>query len=407
MDLYEKYQLTRIVNACGKMTHLAGAAVLPEITAAVNAALPCFFDLDELQERAGEVIAQTTGAEWGCVTACTAAGITQGVAACMTGKDLGKIGQLPDTTGMADQVVLHKGHAVNFGAPVTQTIRLAGAQVVEIGTVGGASEHHLQHAINQDTAAVVFVVSHHTVRSGCIPLERTVAIAHEQDVPVVVDGAAQSFQLQKIVAAGADLAICSGHKYLSGTTAGIVCGREDLVRAVSLQSRGIGRPMKVGKEGIVGVMAALEYRTDLDVEAWQGEQDRKMNRIIERLSGIQGVQTSVEADPNGNPFSRARVDLDPIQSGLSAAALSRALADGDPSIRLRAHHMDEGYLIVDAIEMTDEEVDLTCERLIELLTAAEAEKKGIMERYGGGQTDPAQLAWLRKAAQITRHITGI
>ena len=82
MDLYDKYQLTRVVNGCGKMTHLAGAAVLPDIAAQVQAALPCFFDLGELQEKSGEVIARATGAEWGCVTACTAAGIALGVAAC-------------------------------------------------------------------------------------------------------------------------------------------------------------------------------------------------------------------------------------------------------------------------------------------------------------------------------------
>ena len=119
MDLYEKYRLTRVINACGKMTHLAGAIVLPDVVEEVTHAMGCFFDLDELQERAGEVIGRATGAQWGCVTACTAAGITLGVAASMTGNDLGRVGQLPDTTGMADEVVIQKGHAVNFGAPVS------------------------------------------------------------------------------------------------------------------------------------------------------------------------------------------------------------------------------------------------------------------------------------------------
>ena len=407
MDLYEKYQLSRIVNACGKMTHLSGAAVLPEIATQVNAALPCFFDLDELQERAGQIIATATGAEWGCVTACSAAGITLGVAACMSGSDLGKIAQLPDSAGMPDEVVLQKGHAVNFGAPLTQTIRLAGARVVEIGTVNGASESHLEHALSERSAAVVFVVSHHTIRHGCIPLEQTVAIAHERGVPVVVDGAAQSFQIPQIIAAGVDLAICSGHKYLSGTTAGIVCGRRDLVQAVVLQNRGIGRPMKVGKEGILGALAALEHRMGMDVEAWRAEQDRKMFHIIARLEDIGGIKMSVEPDPNGNPFGRARMDVDPLQAGLSAEALSRALADGTPSIRLRAHHVEEGYIMIDAIEMSDAEVDLVCDRLMELIQATEGEKTQLMERYAGGDNALAHLAWLRKVPQNIRHITGL
>ena len=117
MDLYEKYRLTRVINACGKMTHLAGAIVLPDVIEEVTHAMGCFYDLDELQDRAGEVIARATGAQWGCVTACTAAGISLGVAAAMTGNDLGRVWQLPDTTGMADEVIIQKGHAVNFGAP--------------------------------------------------------------------------------------------------------------------------------------------------------------------------------------------------------------------------------------------------------------------------------------------------
>ncbi|MSS72712.1 MAG: aminotransferase class V-fold PLP-dependent enzyme [Candidatus Latescibacteria bacterium] len=395
MDLHEKYRLTRVINACGKMTHLAGAAVLPEIVEAVNAALPYFFDLDELQERAGEVIARATGAQWGCVTACTAAGLTLGVAASMTGKDLGKIAQLPDTTGMKDEVVLQKGHAVNFGAPITQMIRLAGARPVEVGTINGTSEHHLKHALTDRTAAVMFVVSHHTVRFGCLPLKRVVEIAHEQGIPVIVDGAAQEAMIQQIIAAGADLAVCSGHKYLSGTTAGIVAGREDLVRAVNMQNRGIGRPMKVGKEGIVGAMAALEHRMRLNLADWEAGQDRKMKRIIERLSNIPGLALTVDPDPNGNPFSRARVTVDPAQTGLTAAILNRAMADGDPSIRLRGHHVDEGYFNVDAIEMTDEEVDLTCDRLRKFLTASPQEKTRLAERYGRGRAASPRLAWLQ------------
>ena len=406
MDLYEKYQLTRVINACGKMTHLAGAAVLPPIAAQAAAALPHFFDLEQLQERAGAIIAEATGAEWGCVTACTAAGITLGVAACMTGSDRGKIAQLPETKGMTDEVVIQRGHLVNFGAPIAQTIRLSGARVVEVGTVNDTSEYHLQNAIGEHTAAVVFVVSHHTTRSGSVSLERVVEIAHDRNIPVIVDGAAQSFLIRRIVDAGVDLAICSGHKYLSGTTAGIVCGRRDLVEAVALQARGIGRPMKVGKEGILGAMAALEYRMQLDVSAWRQEQDRKMQHIITQLAPLPGVAMSVEPDPNGNPFSRARMDLDPETAGINAETLSLAMADGDPSIRLRAHHAEEGYLQIDAIEMDDTEVELTCERIQALLSASPEAKAMLNERYAG-TTMPSQWSWLGSTPEDMRHITGV
>lgn len=394
MDLYEKYRLTRIVNACGKVTKLAGAIVLPEVRDVVNEAMGQFFDLEELQTRSGEVIAKATGAEWGCVTACTAAGITMSVAATMTGKSLGKIGQLPDTAGMKNEVVIQKGHTVNFGAPVTQTVRLSGAKVIEVGTVDGATEALLDHAIGEHTAAVLFVVSHHTVQFGCVPLTRVVDLVHERGVPVIVDCAAQSFLIQEIVATGADLAICSGHKYLSGTTAGIVCGKRELVEAVNLQNKGIGRPMKVGKEGIFGVMAALEYRMKLDVAGWQKEQDRKMQIILDQLAGIEGIGLSVDKDPNGNPFSRAHVDVDANVVGLSAEAIAAVVADDDPAIHLRDHHVDEGFFTVDAMELTDEEIALVCDRLRDILTASEAEKATMMTQYGSLVVVDRRRHWL-------------
>ena len=392
-DLYEKYRLTRIVNGNGKMTKLAGAVVLPEIVEQVTEAMQCFFDIEELQARAGEVIVRATGAEAGCVTACTAAGITVSVAAAMTGKDPGRVSQLPDTSGMKHEVVLQKGHAVNFGAPITQMIRLAGATPVEVGTVNGAHPHDIQHAISDNTAAVVFTVSHHTTRFGCVALKEVVQIAHAANIPVIVDGAAQSFLIRELVATGADLVICSGHKYLSGPTAGVVCGKRDLVDAVYLQNRGIGRPMKVGKEGIVGVMASLEYRMSTDVDVWEAGQNEKMQTVIDRLSGIDGVTMSVDRDPNGNPFSRARVTIEPEMAGISAEVVCGAMADGDPSISLRCHHTDEGYFNVDAIEMTAEEVDLTCDRLQQILNADIPKKTQLCDTYGGDAGD-YRKGWL-------------
>jgi seryl-tRNA(Sec) selenium transferase len=164
--------------------------------------------------------------------------------------------------------------------------------------------------------------------------------------------------------------------------------------------------MKVGKEGIFGAMAALEYRMQLDVGAWQKEQDRKMHHIIDRLAPLPGVAMRVEPDPNGNPFSRARLDLNAEATGINAQTLAYALADGDPSIRLRAHHAEEGYVQIDAIEMTDADVELTCERIQALLEASPEAKQMLNERYAG-TTIPSQWSWLGSAPGQMRHITGV
>lgn len=369
MNLHEKHGLRRVINACGKMTHLSGAIVLPEIAAAASESLRHFFVLDELQAVAGQVISEATGSEGGCVTACTAAGITLSVAASMTGASLPRVLQLPDATGMPARVLIQKGHCVNYGNPITQSIRLAGATPVEMGTVNRCTPEFIRYELEKgDVAAVVHVESHHTVRYGWVPLPQVVELAHEFGVPVIVDGAAQDQRMRELIATGADIVLTSAHKYLCSTTGGIVAGRKELVDAVYLQNRGIGRPMKAGKEAIIGAMAALEYRAGQDMSAWTAEQDRKMNLVIERLTGIDGLTLSVDPDPNGCPFSRARLTLDAARLCHSAASLNDTLQADDPAIFLRAHHTDEGYVNVDAIEMTDDEIELTCAKIRELLT---------------------------------------
>ena len=373
MDLNKQYGLRRVINACGKMTALGGAAVLPEIVETVSESLQHFYELDALQATAGRVIAQATSAESGCVTACTSAGITTCVAACLTGNHLGKVLQLPDTTGMANRVLIQKGHCVNYGAPVTQAIRLAGAEVVEVGQINRCTADSMQLELSRaGTAAVVAVESHHTVQHGWIPLKELVPMAHEAGVPVIVDGAAQDLRFQELIGYGSDLVIASAHKFLCSTTAGVVAGRKELIDAVYLQNRGIGRGMKAGKEAIFGVIAALEYRLQQDMSEWTAEQDRRVDLILGQLQGIDGLALDVDPDPNGCPFSRARLTPDLTTTGHSAQSLTTALADGDPTVVARAHHAEEGYIYLDAVEMSDEDILYACQKVRTILTSESA-----------------------------------
>ena len=373
MDVFEQHGLTRVINACGKMTALSGARVLPEVVDAAADAMQRFFFLDELQAAAGRVIAESTGAESGCVTACTAAGITLSVAACMTGADLPKVWQLPDPDGMPHRVLIQKGHCVNYGQPITQAIRLAGATPVEIGVVNRCTPAEIEHELRKPgVAAVVHVESHHTVRYGWVKLPEVVRLAHAAGAPVVVDGAAQDLRLRELISDGADLVVSSAHKFLDSTTGGIVAGRKNLVDAVYLQNQGIGRPMKAGKEAIVGAMAALQHRNRQNIDDWTAEQDRKVRLILDQLGDVAGLTLTVDADPNGCPFSRVRLTPDPGVTGHTAASLTAALADGDPSVVARAHHTDEGYIHLDAIDLDDEEITIACERTRDVLRRGSA-----------------------------------
>ncbi|MCP4816204.1 MAG: aminotransferase class V-fold PLP-dependent enzyme [Planctomycetaceae bacterium] len=373
MNLNEQYGLRRVINACGKMTALGGAAVLPEIAPIVSESLGNFYELDALQAAAGRIIAEATGAEFGCVTACTSAGISTCVAACMTGNHLGKVLQLPDPTGMPHRVLIQKGHCVNYGAPVTQAIRLAGAEVIEVGTINRCPPESMELELNRDhVAAVVAVESHHTVQHGWIPLSELVPMAHAAGVPVIVDGAAQDLRFQELIGYGSDLVIASAHKFLCSTTAGVVAGRRELVEAVYLQNRGIGRGMKAGKEAIFGAMAALEYRMQQDVGAWTAEQDRRVALIISLLQDIPGLSLGIDPDPNGCPFSRARLAPDEQVTGHTARSLTTALAEGDPTVVARAHHAEEGYIYLDAVEMPDKDIQYACQKVRTILGGATA-----------------------------------
>ena len=290
----------------------------------------------------------------------------------MTGMSLGNVLQLPDSTGMPNRVIIQKGHCVNYGAPITQNIRLAGATPVEVGVVNRTLPEEVYHAIDKgDVAAILCVESHHAVHKGMLSLEEMVRIAHEHKLPVILDAAAQDQRLASLIDTGCDLVITSAHKYLCSTTGGVIAGRKELIDAILLQNRGIGRGMKAGKEAIVGAIAALEFRMNEDVGAWTMEQDRKAGLIVSKLSGIDGLELQIDPDPNGCPFSRTRLTPNPAICGVDVFQLTERMANNTPSVVLRAHHANEGFIYIDAIEMTDEQIDLTCNRIRDILTSSE------------------------------------
>ena len=383
-DLYEEYHLRRVINASGTLTMYGQSAILPAAVAAMTDASGAFFELNVLHARAGAIIARLAGAEAGFVTSCAAAGITIGVAACMTGTDVGRIAQLPDTTGMKNEVLLQMGHAVDYGAPVEQGIRLAGARVKVVGTINGTSRSLLAASITEQTAAAVFVISHHTTQYGYVPLQPFVETCHARGVPVVADMAAEELMLQEVVAAGADLVVLSGHKHFRGPTSGVMAGRLDLIQAAYAQNRGIGRGMKIGKEGLIGLMVALEEWEQGYYLAQREDEKRRIGRMVARLNKLPGIQAEeVWPSPDPYPIMRAKVTVDPATSGLTAMSLSVALAEGDPTIKTRAHHVEEGYFLLDPFNMNDADAEFICARIEEEVGKPAAAKTALTAQLAG------------------------
>ena len=189
-----------------------------------------------------------------------------------------------------------------------------------------------------------------------------------RDVPVIVD-AASEYDLCGFLAAGADLVVYSAHKFLGGPTAGLVCGRKDLVRAAYLQNHGIGRGMKVGKEGIVGAIATLEAWEARDHAAVRERETGYLTLWRDRLTGRAGLRAEIVPDPTDNPLDRLRLHVDAATAGFDAAALAAALAAGDPPVIVRDHEVEHGYFYLDPCNLHPGEAEVVADRLDAVIDA--------------------------------------
>ena len=375
-DIREALGLRPVINVSGTMTSLGASIVVPEAIAAMTGILPQFVEINDLQRKISPVIARLTGAEAGFITASCSAGISLAVAGTVTGNDISAIERLPDAAGLKNEVIIQMGHVVSYGAPVDQAIRIAGGKPVLVGQATSAYRYHIEGAINERTAAAIYVVSHHVVQYGLIGLKEFAEACHAKGVPVIVD-AASEYDLKIFLEQGADIVLYSGHKFLGGPTSGIVAGEKTLVRNAFLQNLGIGRGMKVGKESMLGVMAALIAWETRD---HQGIRDREAGYLHlwrDTLDGRPGVKHVIEADPTGNPLDRLRVTIDPQEAHITAWDLADALARGQPPIIVRDHEVEHNYFYLDPCNLHPGQETIVADRLSEELTKARSSNEII------------------------------
>ena len=258
-------------------------------------------------------------------------------AACMAGDDPAKIDRLPDTTGMKNEIVIHRFQRVTYD----RCFRAAGAKLVEIGDGGGAFEWELEAAINERTAAVAYIFA--MPQSGSIPLPRVVEIAHERGVPVIVDAAAMlppAENLTRYVDMGADMVSFSGGKGVLGPqSTGILCGRADLIQAASMNgapNQGVGRTAKVCKEEIAGLVTALELFVDTDHDAQSARWVAMCENMASEIGSIPGLRAEYfPATPELDEFETATPRVYVYSedgSGTNLADLEEALKQGDPPV---------------------------------------------------------------------------
>lgn len=369
MNIYDEIGVTRVINASGSMTVLGGSLIAPEVLDAMNRAAQSFVRMHELMDWAGRNIAQITGAEGGLVTTGAAGGMLLAAAACITGLDREKMRRLPDTSGMKNEIVLQRLHRI----PFNQGLRTAGARLVEVGNEFGTKQWEIESAITENTAALFHVILD---PQPTVSLEDAISIAHHHGIPLILDVAAEVppvENLRKFVAMGADLVIFSGGKDIGGANdSGILCGRKSLIEAATLQAfpnSGIGRPLKVSKEQIVGLIFALRRYVEKDHVQDQRRWDEMTVYMCAQLQGIPGLSAEI-AFPTGGPrplcIPRVRLKMDEKALGKTVAEVVKALSQGVPSVEVYAEPVDS-IIWINPQHLVSGEERIVAERMREVL----------------------------------------
>ena len=368
MNIYDELDVKPVVNAIGPRTLLGGNTPSPAVRARMDEAEEYYADMAELSAGAGKKIAQMLGIEAAIVTSGTASALVLGASACMTGKDMAKIEQLPDATGMPFEFIIQRGLRLKYDRCMT----LSGGKLVEVGQEQGTHPEHIEAAIGPNTAGI-----HYFVQSNpdVVPLEQVIQIGRDYDIPVVVDAAGCVYPpelLSKYVKMGADLVAYGAKYYGSVNASGLLTGKKDLVEAAAMHSfvsfestelRALGRPMKQERQSIIAAYAALKEWLAMDHEARLSACEARIAAVRQELKDIPNIEL---LDP-----ARSRTDLwirvDAEKLGKTAADVVLELRQGNPSIWAR-EDSGEDYLSFYFGVLPEGQENIIIQRLKDILT---------------------------------------
>lgn len=372
-DVYARLNVKTFINASGHNTAQGGSLMPPEVVQAMLSAAGSYVSLRALQDAAGRRIAEVTGAPAAVVSSGAAGAILLGVAGALTGTDVSKIHQLPDTAADArNQIVVWRAARPNY---MYQACQAAGGKLVEVGLIGGATTPEaFRDALDDRVAAVLLVlgpIDQARDRLGSWPdfVGGVTRAAAHRGVPVLVDAASElppRSLVRQLLDLGVSGVIVSGGKAIRGPqSTGLLLGQPGLIGAAALNNNplsAIGRPMKVGKEELCGLVVAVERFFGLDETAqlasWQGA----AGEIAAAVPAGRGVRADVVAgDPGfGRPPLVPKAVLHFVGDAARAAAVADRLTAGDPAI----HPLRQGeYLIFNPMTLEAGEPEIVAHRL--------------------------------------------
>lgn len=368
-SVYTRIGVKPFINLTATYTINGGTLTLPEVKKAMDEASYFSVNLDELMEKAGERVASLLGVESAIVTSGAAAALTCATSAALAGGDPERMQHLPDMSwfekqGLPFEVIMPKESRNAYD----HAIRSTGIKLIEIST---REEFHA--ALSKRTALVAVLGTGEP--KGKIRLEEMAEAAHKLGIPVLVDGAAElPLKPNPFLSRGADLVAYSGGKILRGPQcAGLLLGRKDLIRAAWMNCaphHGQGRAMKVGKEEVMGMVAAIEtWATTRDIKAEYRTWESWFAEISAAVTKVPGVRTKVNPPAGASPFPVMEIAWDPERVGLTAGQIYDMLMNGEP--RIQSHASGEGHsFIVRPVSMKPEHVKPVARRFHEIFAAA-------------------------------------
>lgn len=355
---YESIGVRPLINCVGTLTILSGSRILPEVQRAMVEASNRYVQIDELMEAVGARIAEVMQCEWGLITCGCAAAMTQVTAACVAGTDREKMNRLPDTTGMKNEVIVQSNHRQGYDLAV----QAVGVRFVEVTT-----KAELKAAINERTA--MLLIFGDAAERGEISVAEMAEIGHAHDIPSFVDAAAERPDVPNwYLEQGVDAVAYSGGKCLRGPQAsGLVLGRKELLQtafANGAPHHSLGRPMKAGKEEIMGLLAAVEQWVERDHEAEWREWERRLKVISDAATQFPSVTTPIRQPGRSNVAPHMSIQWDADQLGIAPPEVKRQLSEGDPRIEVSG---GEDGLTINPYMMEENEERIVARRLAQIL----------------------------------------
>ena len=351
---------TRVVNASGYMTALGGSVLAPDVAAAMVTISKSYLDFPEYKQMAAAHLATLLGVDGVYVTTGAAAAVAIMVAATVAGSDRNRVAQLPVANWEPRRILIAMGHAISFGALVTQMIRLGGGVPVLVGATNGISPADFAVAVNSETAAILYVVSHHTHPMTRLPVESVIEVGRQRGVPVLVDAAAEE-DLRRYAMAGADLVAYSGGKAVNGPTSGLVIGAHPWIDACWAQEEGIARSMKVGKETVAGLVAAVGTYEERDRNQVGAARAARTAELKEALRTLPQVEITTEWDSFAPDVERVLIGVRGRQ--MSGNALYQRLVAGTPPVMPRYVDPAGRNIALDPRALDQDDIPIIRERL--------------------------------------------